>query len=527
MAKDDNDGNLTRPPLGPATTAQSKGVRTLLAGWQHARMLGLSGKLLMLTGVFIMLAEILIFVPSIANFRVNWLSDRINAAHLAALASDAVPGGVVPAMIRAELLSTAQVKGVAIKRMSQRRMVLPPDDEVSIDGTYDVRPMSLGLTAEAGRRSGLIIDALAVFFMPAERTIRVLGHPAAPRNGEVTAFPYASDDFVEIIISEAPLRAAMIGFGLNILALSIIISLIAATLVYWALRGLLVSPMMRLAENMTHFGAMPEDASRIIVPSAREDEIGIAERELAQMQMQLVQLLQQRRRLAQLGLAVAKINHDLRNMLTTAQLMSDRLAALPDPAVQRFSPKLIASLDRAIAFCNETLQFGKAEENTPHRTVVALHSLVQDVGEGLALPREAIDLQIDIDTSLHVDADPDYLYRILNNLMRNAVQALETANVLGGQITVRARHGGRGVALEVADNGPGVPERALSNLFKAFAGGTRKGGTGLGLAIAAELVAAHGGQLLHKPATPGAIFAFDIPDRDGSGKGPAGGTKDS
>jgi signal transduction histidine kinase len=515
VAKDDNDGGSTQPLLGSATSTQSKGVRTLFAGWQRARMLGLSGKLLVLTGIFIMLAEVLIFVPSIANYRVNWLSDRINAAHLAALASDAVPGGVVPAMIKAELLSTAQVKGVAIKRMSQRRMVLPPDEEVSIDGTYDVRPMPLGFTAEVGRRFELIADALAVFFMPADRTIRVLGHPAAPRKGEVTAFPYAADDFVEIILPEAPLRAAMIGFGLNILALSIIISLIAATLVYWALRGLLVSPMMRLAENMTHFGAMPEDASRIIVPSAREDEIGVAERELAKMQTQLVHLLQQRSRLAQLGLAVAKVNHDLRNMLTTAQLMSDRLAALPDPAVQRFSPKLIASLDRAIAFCNETLQFGKAEENTPHRTAVALRSLAQDVGEGLALPREAIDLQIDIDTSLRVSADPDYLFRILNNLARNAVQALESANVLGGQIIVRARHEGRGVVVEVADNGPGVPERALGNLFKAFTGGTRKGGTGLGLAIAAELVAAHGGQLVYKPGTPGAIFVFDIPDREG------------
>lgn len=514
MAKDNNEGTV-RSPLGSLTAARNQHGNPNGVAWHRIRMLGLSGKLLALTGIFIMLAEVLIFVPSIANYRVNWLADRINAAHLAALASDAVPGGVVPAMIKAELLSTAQVKGVAIKRMSQRRMVLPPDEEVTIDGTYDVRPMSLGFTGQIGRRFELIADALSVFFMPSGRTIRALGHPAAPRKGEATAYPYAPDDFVEIVLPEAPLRAAMIGFGLNILGLSIIISMIAAALVYWALRGLLVSPMMRLAENMTHFAAMPEDPSRMIVPSARADEIGVAERELARMQSQLVQLLQQKSRLAQLGLAVAKINHDLRNMLTTAQLMSDRLAALPDPAVQRFSPKLIAALDRAIAFCNETLKFGKAEESTPHRTPVALRSLVQDVGDGLALPREAIDLLVDIDTSLVVEADHDYLFRILNNLVRNAVQALESSSVRDGRISLTARHNGRGVLMEVADNGPGVPEKALENLFKAFTGGTRKGGTGLGLAIAAELVAAHGGTLFHKPGNPGAIFAFDIPDRNG------------
>ncbi len=499
---------------GLAGTAAETGDAVPVAG-ARLRAFGLSGKLLALTGLFIMLAEVLIFVPSIANFRVNWLSDRINAAHLAALASDAVPGGVVPAMIKAELLSTAQVKGVAVKRMGQRRMVLPSEEELSISGTYDVRPKALGFIGQVGRRFQLIGDALAVFFMPSGRTIRVLGQPATPRPGETTAFPYGVDDFVEIILPETPLRAAMVGFGLNILGLSIIISMIAAALVYWALRGLLVSPMMRLARNMMHFGAMPEDASRIIVPSKRNDEIGVTERELARMQTELVHLLQQKNRLAQLGLAVAKINHDLRNMLATAQLMSDRLAALPDPAVQRFSPKLIASLDRAIAFCNDTLKFGQAEEATPRRRLLSLRPLVEDVGEGLALPRESVDWHIEVDRGVRIDADPDHLYRILNNLMRNAVEAIEGAATRNGRITLTAHNNGSGVKIEIADNGPGVPDKALGSLFQAFSGGVRKGGTGLGLAIAAELVAAHGGQLTHRVGHPGAIFAFSIPDRSG------------
>ena len=474
---------------------------------------GLSAKLLALTGLFVMLSEILIFVPSMANFRVNWLADRVNAAHLAALASDAVPGGIIPPMIRNELLSTAQVKGVAVKRMGQRRMVLPPEDELSIDETFDIRPMKLGMTDQVGRRFGLITDALSVFLKSEDRTIRVLGHPATARGGVATAFPYASDDFVEIILPEAPLRSAMLRFGLNILGLSVIISGITAGLVYWALRGLLVSPMMRLSRNMMHFSASPEDASRIITPSSRNDEIGIAERELARMQTELVQLLQQKNRLAELGLAVAKINHDLRNMLSTAQLMSDRLAALPDPAVQRFSPKLIQSLDRAIAFCNDTLRYGQAEEPAPHRRRLALVPMLRDVGEGLGLPRASLAWRIDVAPDLMIDADAEQLYRILNNLVRNAVQALDGQSVPDGCVTVSGARNGSVLTLRIADNGPGVPPKALSNLFRAFKGNSRKGGTGLGLAIAAELVAAHGGQLRHEAGNPGAIFVIEIPDR--------------
>ncbi len=135
----------------------------------------------------------------------------------------------------------------------------------------------------------------------------------------------------------------MVRYGLNIVYLSIMISLITAALVYFAISALLVRPMMRISRNMLHFGEHPEDPSRIITPSGRFDEIGTAERELETMQRQLTQALNQKNRLAQLGLAVSKISHDLRNMLSNAQLISDRLTAIPDPTVQQFAPKLIAS----------------------------------------------------------------------------------------------------------------------------------------------------------------------------------------
>lgn len=472
--------------------------------------IGLPGKLLVLTVVFVMLAEILIFVPSIANFRVTWLTARLTSARLASLAALAVPGGKVPAEVKQELLNTAQVRAVAIKREMTRRLVLPSDTPLSIDASFDLRRGRAHNVWEAvGNRLALIRDALWVFFAPEGRVIRVYGRPSSGLDNSPPR-----DEFVEIVLPEAPLRAAMIQYGLNILGLSVIISIIAAALVYFALNRVLVQPMMRLSRNMMQFSEMPEDPGRVITPSGRGDEIGAAEHALNRMQTQLLQLLQQRNRLAQLGLAVSKINHDLRNMLASAQLMSDRLAGLPDPTVQRFAPKLIASLDRAIDFCNSTLKFGRAEEPPLRRDLFPLLPLVEEVGGGLDLPRATIAWSADIEPGLQVDADHECLYRVLNNICRNAIQALESRDSDDpGAIDVTAHREGRRVVIEIADNGPGIPERVRANLFQAFQGGARRGGSGLGLAIAAELVRAHGGDITHVDTPVGALFRIVLPDR--------------
>lgn len=486
-----------------ADVARGSVRRVVEASRRRWLRLGLPAKLLLLTAAFVMMAEILIFVPSVANYRVSWLSDRLTAAQIAALAAESVPGGAVPPKVRAELLRTAQVKAVAIKRGGLRRVVLPAEESLEIDDYYDLRPVHNGDGSGVFNRLSLIGDAF-VTFMSADRIIRVTG-------------PVGSNpaDFIEIVIPEAPLKHVMIRYGLNILALSILISLITAALVYFALSYLLVRPMMRITRNMVRFSENPEDPERIIAPSDRADEIGVAERQLASMQRDLSQLFLQKNRLAQLGLAVSKVNHDLRNMLANAQLISDRLTSVPDPTVQRFAPKLIASLDRAINFCNDSLRFGRAEEAQPRRELLRLKPLVEDVGDGLGLPREGqIAWTVDMDENLRIDVDREHLFRVLSNLVRNATQAIEGQEdrALPGHVEVRAWRDGRKVWMEVRDDGPGVPPRARENLFRAFQG-VRKGGTGLGLAIAAELVAAHGGKLRLLDEGPGATFVIELPDR--------------
>ena len=454
---------------------------------------GLSAKLLLLTILFVMLAEVLVFVPSVSNFRRQWLMERMAAAQIAALAAEAAPGGQLPSTLRNELLEQAKVKAIAVKRADSRILIIEMDMAADIDASYDLRHASW-LT--------LIADALMVYVAPDDRIIRVVGEPG-----------FDEGEFIEVVMGEAPLKAAMIRYGLDILGLSILISIITATLVYLSLDALLVKPMTKLTWNIVRFSERPEDPSRIINPSSRRDEIGTAERELSSMQRELAETLSQKTRLAALGLAVSKISHDLRNMLSSAQLLSDRLITVKDPTVQRLVPKLIASLDRAIRLCARTLDFGQAQEIPPRRQRFELAPLVTEVGDSLGLPRpKLIGWSVDIEEALEVDADRDQLFRVLSNLCRNAVQALESQDEAAGEIVVAARREGSVTVIEVADTGPGVPERARAHLFKAFQSVARKGGTGLGLAIAAELVQAHGGNLTLLDTEGGAIFRVTIPD---------------
>lgn len=458
---------------------------------------GLSGKLLFLTVLFVMVAEVLIYVPSVANFRLNWLNDRLAAAHTAALVLDAAPSGMVPESLANQILKSIGARAVAMKMGNQRRLLAASDMPSELAQDIDMREVSWWRS---------IVDAFDTLLTskPGD-VIRVVG--AAPMGG----------DFLEIVLNEAPLYKAMWTFSVNILLLSLAISGITAMLVFFALHYLLVRPMWRITGNMIAFRADPENPSRIIGESGRRDEIGTAEEELAAMQRELASMLHQQSRLAALGLAVSKINHDLRNLLASAQIFSDQLSTLPDPKVQRFAPKLMRALERAIAFCQNTLSYGAAQEPPPDRKTIEVEPLVEEVHEALGLTLDVpIRWIVAVERGLTTEADHDQLFRVLINIARNAVQALEARGARDparDQIRITGRREGSVVVIEVSDTGPGVPEKARAHMFQAFQGSARAGGTGLGLAIAAELVRAHGGEIRLVPGTIGATFSITIPDR--------------
>ncbi|WP_448954193.1 sensor histidine kinase [Labrys neptuniae] len=461
---------------------------------------GLSARLLVLTILFGLLAEVFVYLPVVANYRRNWLSNRIASAITAALVLEAAPNGMVSDDLTREILSSVGAKMVALKTADSKRLLASSEMPPTVSLSTDLRTLT---AMEA------IGDALDTLLAPRGRYIRVIGD--APMYGE----------YIEIVVDESPLQRGMYDFAKRWLVITLAISTITAGLIYLTLSWVIVRPMRRLTGAMMHFAAEPEDEARVIQASGRSDEIGAAERELAAMQRQLRGTLQQKNRLAALGLAVAKINHDLRNMLAAAQLFSDRLAETEDPVVQRLAPKLVQTLGRAIAFCQSTLSYGLASEPLPARRRIPLAPIVTDTREllGLGESNDKLVWTEALEPGLQIDADPDQLSRVLLNLCRNAMQALDgnaCADGVPNAITVSARRSGALVTIDVADNGPGVPEKVSRKLFEAFSGSTRPGGSGLGLAIAAELVRAHGGtlSLLNGPQNPiGATFRIAIPDR--------------
>ena len=289
-----------------------------------------------------------------------------------------------------------------------------------------------------------------------------------------------------------------------------------ASMLFWVVRSSIVRPIQRVVGAMQSYAAAPEDARRIIMPDSGIADLREAEDALHSLQRELTHALKQKERLAQLGGAVAKVSHDLRNILTVAQLMVDRMETSKDPAVQKTAPKLVNSITRAVNLCEGTLAFGKAEEPAPKLNMILLDDLVRDVldSERLAAESTAIQFNESVPSGMMVRADSEQLHRVLSNLVRNARQAM-VATGAEGAISVQAQEDAADWSIIVADNGPGLPAKARENLFTPFQGGVRKGGTGLGLAIAQELIRGHGGSLkLLETGSTGTRFIIRLPKGD-------------
>jgi signal transduction histidine kinase len=446
----------------------------------------LSARLLLLTIFFVMLGEVLIFVPSVARFRMTYFEDHIAAAHIATLALIASPAGKLDQALTDELLAEVGAHEIILRR---------PNGMVRMLDSPEPPQADLNFVLGGGNVLIWIQRSFETLFSSGNRVMRVIGMSS-----------FEPDTKVEILLDEAPLREEMWKFGGRIFQLSIILSLIAAALVYLSLQWLLVRPMRRITASMALFSHDPEDASRVIVPGGGRDEIGVAEKELAAMQETVRQALAQRARLAALGTAMTKINHDLRNILATARLVTDGLTTSAAPEVRRVAPRLIDAIDRAVALCSRTLDFSRegAPPFSPSR--FPLRSLIEEIGSSLALADDEFPIDLDVPHELEIDADRDQIYRVFLNLARNSVEAGAR------RLRITAMRDNGTLSIDLADDGPGLPPRARDNLFRPFAGSARPGGSGLGLAIARELTRLHGGDLVLVASTgAGTTFRVIMP----------------
>ena len=453
----------------------------------------LSGRFLLLTIVFVLLAEVLIFLPSMARFRMEYLGTRLERAQIASLALLA-SDGTISDKLAEELLNTAGVFNVVLRRDAIRELVLSSPVPGPAIGTYDLRE---------GNYVTLMRDAVEAMFTPDGAVIRVIGEPVQEAGLAI-----------EVTLPADPLRTALWDYAGRILWLSLIISVSVAALLFIAVQGLIVGPIRRVVLSMASYAKAPEDVHQIITPSARVIELREAEQALHDLQENLTQVLRQKERLAQLGGAVARVSHDLRNILSTATLLADRIEGSSDPAVTRAAPKLLGALSRAVNLCESTLAFGKAEEPPPRLTLFPLRPMADDIAETERMagdPARPVDLLVDVPATLQVRGDAEQLHRVLTNLVRNARQAIE-ATGQPGTVEISAHEADDRLVIRVIDTGPGLPQKARDNLFAAFQGGARKGGTGLGLVIAAELVRGHGGVLaLVRTDETGTEFRITLP----------------
>jgi signal transduction histidine kinase len=475
------------PRLDNAKSPMTTNASTRVSFWRS-----LSGRLLLFTALFVLVGEVLIFVPSIARYRLVFLQERLDAGHLATLALNASPDGRLEESLEHRLLAHAMVEAVVLRTPDRSMFMLSTKMPPPVDHTYDLRHAMAW---------DLIADAFAALAEGPEPVIRVLDESRV-EPGTV----------VEVVMTQRELYGAMVDFSGRILTLSIVLSLLVAGLVYLTLHRLLVRPMRAVTDNLVRFQVNPEDAATQIGETRRRDEIGVMHKVIAEMQRTVRWSLLQKARLAALGAAMGKINHDLRNTLASAMVVSDRLAESEDPTVRKVTPRLMTAIDRAVALCRRTLDYAQSDapELKPQR--LSLKKLVDDVGDIVAMDtgKPSLTWVNKVPGDLEVVADHIQLFRVFQNLAQNSVEAMAD----GGEVRVEARRRPGRIEIDVADTGPGIAPRAREKLFQPFHGAGRPGGSGLGLAIARENMRLHGGDIeLVETGETGTRFRLVLPER--------------
>lgn len=497
----DTGGVVADAAAHSSAMASSKDDRTSPTQFARLRWRNrLSSKLLILTALAVLIAEVLIFVPSIANMRVRWMSSRLDTVDAVSEVLIASGNINIPREVQDKVLLATGTKAIALREAGASHLLAMSEMPGNIDQVVDLNNIS---------EAAAIWDAFGTLFNGGNRTLRIYGsNPPSATPGRI----------IEIVTSDAPLRHAMLSYATNVAIISLLISVIAASLIYLLIHEMLLRPVRLMHRNMIDFASAPDNPTRILVPENRKDEFGIAQRQIAHIQSDLQRTLKEQKHLADLGLAVSKINHDMRNILASAQLMSDRLADTRDPMVQRFAPKLIHTLSRAINYSESVMAYGRSQEAPPAPRRVQLSTVILDVQETLNLKTESgIEFENLIPIDFELNVDSEQLFRVLHNLCRNSVQAMERDHRSDvstvKRLTLSAGRIGTTTIIGVEDTGPGLPQKARDNLFTAFKGSTRSDGTGLGLAIAQELVRAHGGTIELREDRPiGAHFEIRLPD---------------
>lgn len=276
-------------------------------------------------------------------------------------------------------------------------------------------------------------------------------------------------------------------------------------------RVLVLSSMARLRSSLaarilrTPLKPQAREQTLMALGRALDLEIAIL---LTSRDKLLAPQVERQERLAELGALTSSLAHDLRNplgTLTTSLFLAQKCAAsLSAPDLDRHLTKMGTQLDLCANIVSSILDLARGKP--PRRKRIPLLPLVKDALETVALP-PAVTLQLTIEATLTVSAEPTQLRQLLVNLLMNAGQAAGPT----GRVWIEAQAVADGTVLWVRDNGPGVSEENRQTLFDPLF--TQKAeGIGLGLYLCRQIAEAHGGSLLLEPTQTGASFKTWLPD---------------
>ncbi|MEM9878070.1 MAG: HAMP domain-containing sensor histidine kinase [Pseudomonadota bacterium] len=449
---------------------------------------GLSGRTLSITLSLALVVQLAVLSSVFVTRWSDSLNERLAAALVAAFVQEAAGAKMVSEPLQMELLKVTGVHSIVLKKEDFRQLVLTDGRIVPINGRVDLRSAGFFMR-----------------FYEALQTLRRGGKGDLQVIGPIQKMP---GEFIEIVLSEGDLYAEVKAVLINGLVNAFAFAALIGLALFWLLRRSLVVPVERLTGAMIRFAEDPEDPFNTLTAWNRYDEIGTAAKQLRDLQLRLRNLLGEKKRLADLGAAVARINHDLRNLFATMQLVSDTLERVDDPRVQRAAPRLVRALERGINLCEATLEYGRTGDIETHAALHPLRPTIEEAIDQFRNGHGSINFDINIATSLSAVFDPDHLFRIVSNLTRNALSALPDA----GAITLAAERQKASVILSIIDTGPGIPDIVRKTLFDAFGKSASRGGSGLGLAISRELARAmHGELTLEQTGPEGTRFDLSLP----------------
>jgi signal transduction histidine kinase len=408
------------------------------------------------------LAELLIFVAALDLSRRAWLDRKLLEAELAATAT----GFATPQ----ERLRQVGVDAVRVEWPGHAPVMLgaamPPDGVPALDLRRQ------GLAAGAGA-------AVSDFVLGRQTALTVEGAGAADPSGTVTAV--LAGPAVSGAVREA---AGRIGLPLLVLAFGL------TGVLYAALVRLLVHPLRRVTHELMSLADVPPGA----------DEAVAAARAVDVIKEQLSAAHWRQARLAALGVAVIKTNHDLRGVLSPALLTAERLQSNSEPAVKRAGDVLVRAVERAAEIMKRTVELVREIPIAPAKAQLNLRRLAEAAAERARASCKDLAVENGVPDTIDVEADRDCMLRAFANLLLNAAAAG------AGRARISADYEGNELVVTVTDNGPGLPEPQrdkpfrppahLSAVTQAEPEGARgpELPRGLGLPLVRDLMRAQGGE---------------------------------